>query len=219
MVSTFTLDEVVLNKLKDKYTHVSGNDWILKKELGDGFAKYYDIGDGQLLIYGDSYQFKPMILTTELPRSEEYGSLFSIMYKEVEEISDDDKNFKYEIATDGIEILSGDLNRRRIWLPNKKYKFLSFVFTEKWFLNLVESLGATDGLWDYLGNKDKLELYVPLTASIKQIINQLFFRKEELMDNAIDPFIQLKSFELIMLTLSQYFKILNGKRTKKLTHL
>ena len=212
MAINFNTSRDFYKLLDSKFNDCGDGNFTMKPNEGEGFIQVYDLGDDSFFYYGEMTLNSPMLVGYNTPNESKEGRIYSLTFKEVlnnREHKNIETNHDFDIAPEGITILSGSVDSKRLWLHNRHYRAMVFVFTHKWIKSIGEFLGLKEDSWEYLDNNQVLDIFIPSNSNLKQIIYQLFFRKEDIVDFAKLTYIRTKCFELVISSFSEYFRILN----------
>ena len=184
----------------------------LKEEYGEGELVFIKTLNGNYFISGEVFLLKPIVAFTNVLEENEKGNVYTLTYKEILDYKDsvyENNNYPYELVSPGSDLISGNINRKRIWLPKVRYKFLNFSFTEIWIKNIGNSLGAPESLYNFIRGNPNMEIFVPNNSNIKHVVYQIYSHFDKLIEEAKLTYLNLKQFELFVLTISEHFKGLN----------
>ena len=221
MAINFNTSRDFYKLLDSKFIDKNNGNYVMKPSEGKGYIQVYDLGEDSFFYYGEMNLNSPMLVGYNTPNISKEERIYSLTFKEVlnsHEHKNTDPKHNFDIAPEGITILSGAVNSRRLWLHNRNYRALVFVFSHKWIKSIGSFLGLEEDSWEYLDDNPILDIFIPTNSNLKQIIYQIFFKHQEIIDFAKLTYIRTKCFELVIASFSEYFRILEYKTNGKPGH-
>ncbi len=185
----------------------------VEPEYGEGYVHGYAVYEGLNIYVLDFVLNEPLLIRWDVESEIVNYYLFHNVVDEQNVTS----NSKESTLEQGEVIFSDHNERRRLWLPNVRYKVLSVNFSYEWFSKVNETFKFPEQIWNNLQHTTRLYLHHAPTANTSLTSTQIKSELDQYSESS-NTFLGIKCLELIYYVFNETLQSINEVKTKSSIH-
>ena len=183
----------------------------LKKKYGEGYIDFVKVDNDVFLMIFDFELKQPLVIKWDFEEKKKYQ--YSLFYN-LEETKKNEEIYDVHSLEKGALLFSQNVDRLKVWVPNKKYKVVGVSFTKKWFDALTDVFPLSSKASKYIEKTESLYLNSQITTNAKFLLQKVTNTKSD----DFKSFLKLNVFELIYNFFYDSFKKISYTKTNSTIH-